>query len=310
MAIRRSWLLAAIATTASLASPASAQQALKESASSPPQDESIVVTGSRVKRVDDSAAVLAMSPPHDGQMARFESPVCPHVLGLSPAYAAVVTDHVRSLARKARIPVAKRGCAANLLIVVADDPSSFIAALRNDYPLAFAMMGPREKSAIDSASGPAIAWRTVAPRRADGGPVIYGSPVAGSGTAYMVPGATMSRLSVPIRQQFTSAYIVLDAAAIDEITLAQLGGYAAMIGLTGIAPDRADPASRSILSLFSDRSAGRMPPPEETDFDRAYLDGLYHGSAGLSAEATARRIARSIRTAADANDADNDSSPP
>lgn len=300
MRARRYFLLAAIVATPLMTSPASAQDGSATATPSPPApDDTIVVTGNRLPRVDDRSAILAMSPPHQGQMARFEQPVCPHVIGLSAAYAAVVTDHVRATARKADIPVAKSRCKPNLLIAVADDPHAFIAALRKDYPAAFDMMTPRQKQAVETAPGPAIAWRTIAPQRADGGPVVYGSPVAGSGSAYMVPGAVMSRLSSPVRQDITTAYVVLDAAAIDRVTLAQLGGYAAMLGLTGIAPDRADPASRSILSLFEDRAEGRTSPPEETDFDRAYLTGLYSGSAGLPAAGTARRIARSIRTGSD-----------
>ncbi len=296
MRARRYFLLAAIVATPLMTSPASAQDGSATATPSSPEPDPIVVTGNRLPRLDDRAEILAMSPPHQGQMARFEQPVCPHVIGLPAAYAAVVTDHVRGTARKAGIRVAKSRCEPNLLIAIADDPHAFIVALRQDYPAAFDMMAPREKQAVETAPGPAIAWRTIAPRRADGGPVVYGSPVAGSGSAYMVPGAVMSRLSSPVRQDITTAYVVLDAAAIDRVTLAQLGGYAAMLGLTGIAPDRADPASRSILNLFEDRAEGRTPPPEETDFDRAYLTGLYSGSAGLPAAGTARRIARSIRT--------------
>lgn len=60
-------------------------------------------------------------------------------------------------------------------------------------------------------------------------------PIHLSNGTYQVPGANMSRLSAPTRQNINLSFVVFDRASLDGLTLQQIGDFAGISGLTGVA---------------------------------------------------------------------------
>jgi hypothetical protein len=68
---------------------------------------------------------------------------------------------------------------------------------------------------------------------------------------------------------------VVDAKRIGTIRFGALADYIAFVGLAQVDPEVDISGAPSILNLFNDRDAGREPVSGLTDWDNAYLEGLY-----------------------------------
>src|SRR5213596_1236714 len=77
----------------------------------------IVVRGTRDRDQQIRQFIKDLTPaPVRGQLARFEAPVCPVVLGVAPKQAAAIEDRIRQVAAAAKIPVARPGCVINVAV--------------------------------------------------------------------------------------------------------------------------------------------------------------------------------------------------
>ena len=225
------------------------------------------------------------------QVPRFADPVCPAAIGLSAPADRIVEQRIRAVAALARIKVGLSGCTPNLLVMIADDPPATLAALHRRHEGLFDALELHDFQRLLQSPGPAWSWQSTEPKRRDGGPIerisqitIAGQTLPVSKGAYIVSNVDLSRLTVAVRQDITSAFVVIDLHAADGLTLTQLGVYAAVLGLAPVDPAKAGRvSSASILTLFADRSDGRSPEPGATGFDIGYLAGLYAGEAGVSA---------------------------
>ncbi|MCA3698828.1 hypothetical protein [Brevundimonas sp.] len=88
--------------------------------------------------------------------------------------------------------------------------------------------------------------------------------------------------------------IIVDVDRVAGVDLGALADYLAVISLAQIDPELDPGPYDTILSLFSE---GASPPPGLTDWDRAFLQGLY--SAEQIDEAANGRIGNVARTMAD-----------
>ena len=272
-----------------LASPAGAQ--------TPPQSDEIVVQGTRESAMKALNAVRAITRGEDGSVPRFEQPVCPGVAGLSNRLAVGVVSQMRDTIAAAGIDLADQDCKANLTLIVSADGKRLIRGLIAKSPPMFGTMSAHDLAVLQSAAGPSWAWRVTDPKRADGAPVEaivsidFGPgepprPVAHG--AYMARNVSLGRLSAPLRRDAVLAFVVIDGAAIDGLTVQQIGDYAV---LRGLAPVRAEaPPYDSILAMFD--SSGK--PTGLTDFDRAYLAGLYAGGNEFMMAQKTRQIAAKV----------------
>ena len=238
----------------------------------------------------------------NGPMARFETEICPRVLGLPADYANVVETRIREIAKAVGPRTANGGCEPNLTVIVAEDGAAALSSLRKNRPLLFGAMTNSEHLRLRRSRGPVWNWYSVDPRRSDGGPVEHmtmisfgeAPPQPVSPEAYIASNVSMSRLTVPVRLDITLSFIILEKRALDGLTLAQVADFSAMLGLSMIDYDRAKAISRpSILRIFS---AGRADTA--TTFDLAFLKGLYAGEPGISFDRRAAQIAAGMTGAA------------
>ncbi|WP_428149551.1 hypothetical protein [Brevundimonas sp.] len=95
---------------------------------------------------------------------------------------------------------------------------------------------------------------------------------------------TGSRLRNEVRDDLTQVTIIVDVDQIIGIDATQLADYLAMIALAQIDPEVDPGPYGSILALFAHPEAA---PPGLTDWDHAFLEGLY-GAEQTSPNARAR----------------------
>ena len=83
------------------------------------------------------------------------------------------------------------------------------------------------------------------------------------------------RLRGGTRDDFDRVIIIMDVTRIGKLRFASLADYIAMVGLAQIEPEAEITGVSTVLNLFADRAAGAEPVARMTDWDKAYLKGLY-----------------------------------
>ena len=281
-----------------LGAPALAQGDAGRGAGEQVAGDEIVVEGQRPDALQTLREVRALSQDIDGNMTRFELPVCPGVAGMPGRLAAAIVGRMRADVQAVGAELAPEGCHPNLTLIVTEDGAALVDGLARKAPTMFGFMTSSQITGLRRSEGPAWVWQATQPKRADGGPVQMldqislgsGPPHHVSKGAYAVPNASLSRLSSPVRRDTGLAFVVLSRAAIEGKSITQLADYGVLRGLARTNQDSGDAAgTQSIAALFA------TPSPEEwTEFDRAYLTSLYSGTNGLTYRQKTREIAQDV----------------
>lgn len=289
-------LLPVVLTVSALAASQPAVTPADQMASQP---DSIVVTGIRPTRNAIYRFVDELTVPVEGQIARFTQPICPATFGLPDAYNRVVEQRLRDDSLRVGIRLADGHCDANVVVIVADDPARLVAKLQRERPQIFVGLEFNQIQDVLRTNEPVRTWQAIEPRGFDGRPLrrvmfIYSSdgpprPVGGSG-AWVNPAASNSRITQNIRPDIVASFVVIDADAVDGLTLTQIADYAAMRALvrTRITPGLKE---RSILGVLD----GNDSIDQLTEWDLAYLRALYRTSNTLSAHTQQSAIAGAMK---------------
>lgn len=247
----------------------------------------IVVEGNRQQNaIQEFVGTASVPVSADNQLARWQSDICPGVLGLQQDQAQAFIDRIALRAYQLGIDTGASGCTPNLMIFFAPDASAFARQLfENDRSL-FAYfyeqnISTRGHEALDDFLNTArpVRWWHVTRRT-----TAEGMRLASSNAREGVPGhslfrdvqslrSTGSRLRQPIRQEFARAIVVIDATQTAGTPIAAMADYVAMAALAQLDPGAEFPGHSTILNLFSAPEAQR--PRELTAWDLAYLQGLY-----------------------------------
>jgi hypothetical protein len=275
---------------------ASSGAAAQEAA--PAASEEVVVTGQRTEEVirafvDEVSVEMGSA----NQLARWDRRICPGVAGLRGRYAQFLIDRMAQRAFDVGLDVGDPGCRANMLIIVTLDPDAMAQDLLDDHPDALGYFSERGQNTLGRTalrgfveSDAPVRWWHVSRTATEGfdeiGETSDGSPpvnfTLGNG----------SRLSRSTHQNFGAAFIIVDARRLAEINsdFGALADYLAMVALAQVDADANTAGLSTILNLFSDETSAR----ELTDWDIAYLRGLYSAEATVSARRQAGDIARTM----------------
>lgn len=259
-------------------------------------DKEIVVTGFREPQQAATEFVDAVSVEHEGQIARFESRICPAIFGLPDDRKAAVERRLRKVAEAAGIEVETADCRPNLVVAVAADPVDFVRTLHKKRPWLFRDLRRAAIERLTGTQAPARAWHLVGRRESDGRRAEHFVDTEGVYLdAHLTPSHQFSRLKKSTRPMLNLAFVVVDLPSIVNLTIPQLADYAAMRALAMTRPNaQLAMDGRSILGLFDDRRAGRAPALSVTAWDLAYLRALYATRSVTTAaqqRATMARIA-------------------
>jgi hypothetical protein len=267
---------------AGLAFPAQAQ--------SPPVDEQlpdpIVVQGERDPAKAIGKFVRALTPaPIGGQLARFEDPVCPVVLGMPATENGLVQDRLREVAAAIGMKIASPGCAPNLYVLVGRDKKEIIEGLDRQFPALLSGLSRGDVRDLIEIPGPVASWQILDRVGADGMPLStarIGSDPTPVRVVWSV--GSPSRISRQTKLKFVGTLITFEAKALNGVTTRQMADYAAMRTFAATDPGRVGPLpAQSILSLFDPGTAPQSAPESVTWWDYAFLRSLYASASALGA---------------------------
>lgn len=241
----------------------------------------IVVVGERLQEMVRSfVGEVATAPSGEQQMARWDRKVCPLIAGLPARQMQYMADRIAQRAHQVGLEAEGPGCRANILIFVTPDASVFAQGIVDEYRTLVAYYstngistlgrGPLED--FTNTTAPVRWWHVNQTVSGDGQSVGGDTP----GTQVMRTSQAPSRVRRMTRQDFLRVLIVVDARQANGITFQALSDYLAMVSLAQLDPEGETTGTPTILNLFSARDSGGAIPTAMTEWDEAYLDGLYN----------------------------------
>lgn len=279
--------LTALIFSAAAAFPAAAQD----------EDEApIIVTGAVERKERIQSFVGALTPaPAGGQLARFETPICPAVLGMPEARKVAVEKRIRTVAAAIGMDVADAAkCTPNLLVLVTRDKADFMKALRKDHRDFFSGLTPTQIGRIQKQPGSAAAWQVELLLDSDGRPILRDEDGAMNAPTNAASVTSPSRLRTAQRPSIMAAAVVVEADALHGLSTTQLADYAAMRSFARADPARlAADAPDTILRVI-DAPAGSAQPVTLTEWDFAFLKALQSSPKNLLAATQRVAIAQEV----------------
>jgi hypothetical protein len=268
-------------------------------------DDEIVVTGkatppTRREVYEQALALSRASRKYDENLARFQVPVCPGVVGFKSQAADIILDRIRSNASRVGVKLAKGKCSPNLIVAIADDGRTLLSNLARTRPQIFSLISAPERAEMLSGTAPVRVWNNIVTLRDDGMPIERSAD--GKEMLPSVWGYT-NRWFVKFHRDIVAALVVFNREDILGMTYVQLADYATMRGLTHTRAADGDEVMPTILALFArdDRAI-----PELTSFDIGYLRSLYWEAA---TEPAATKLLRMRKTSAKAQKEAADAGP-
>jgi hypothetical protein len=249
--------------------------------------DSITVTGNP-DRPDRKEALKALTrgisrlEDADGQLARFNDDLCIVVSGFSGPYNDIVAGRMADDAASAGLHVEKPGCRPNVVLLITDNVSRELRYLgRDGGPAASVGLLDKDLRHLADGPGPAYVVTMTELRSRDGNHLGGGRPPV------MIVNDS-SIINPPTRHDIVGVLVALESSAAMGKSLRQLADYAALRAMARLKDSTMTMGEPSILTLFQDKA----PVAELSAYDRAYLKGLYRGSAAMTGRP---RCARSWR---------------
>ncbi|MDP2260307.1 MAG: hypothetical protein Q8J89_11385 [Caulobacter sp.] len=256
--------------------------------------DSLVVTARPAPEKEVIAAFVATIADETGndRLGRWDRKICPGVVGLRADYARLLVDRIAETAVEIGLEVGEPGCKANMIVLATAESDKLANSMVKDYPEAFAKFDSgirpsrRALKAFTTSKAAVRWWHVIARTTADGQRYQKGDQVRVR---------DVGRLRGGTRDDFDRVIIIMDASRIGTLRFASLADYIAMVGLAQVDPEAEITGVSSVLNLFADRAAGVEPPERMTDWDRAYLKGLYAARRDVRrGDAQEKDIARSM----------------
>jgi hypothetical protein len=271
-------------------------------------EDEIVVTGTRAQELAQAfAGAVAVAPAAEDQYARWNFRMCPSVAGMTAEAAQTLIDHIALRANAVGVGVEPPGCRPNLVIIYAPDSDRLareIVDTRRDL-LGFystddvTTTGREQLAAFANTPRPVRWWHVSRTVTADGQVLSDTRTRVGRGTNDAMAAATgqggaamigngfggaeavraqATRFRRATRQDLSFALLIVDARRVAGLPPQAVADYLAMATLVQLNPDADMSAFPTILNLFADQAAGRPARSGMTDWDEAYLQGLYRAT--------------------------------
>jgi len=238
----------------------------------PPLD-TVVVTGTREAIERQIQSFVGSVTRMDGDLiGRWDDRICPMVVGLSDEQAQFMQRRlidVQNTVRKLKVDK-DESCEPNLFVIVTDEAEQVLASWKERDPGMFRWK-TRLGVSRSNGSGPVRTWHNAIVERSDGGPVINRDRQPP--TVKLKP----SRIESSAVENVRAVVVLVDTRAAGAVTLSQIADYIAMVSLTQLDLTANLGSVNSILKLFSEPRP-ETPPAALTDWDWAFLNGLYRTS--------------------------------
>ncbi|HEY1073767.1 hypothetical protein [Brevundimonas sp.] len=253
--------------------------------------EDVEVTGRRLDTMIRDFIDEVAAPNYNRGLARWSGSVCVGAANLSNDAAQYLVDRVSTVAEDLGLQPGAPGCTPNILIVATEDPQALSQDLIDKSPRAFRAggagmdRGGAELRRFAQSDLPVRWWQVSMPVDSETGMRATRLPSEGfdagddlgrpSQIRNYAPNINIfsaSRLTTQIHDNLFRTVIVVDVTKTDRVSINQLADYIAMVSFAQIDPTADTSRYASILNLFSDPQAASSGL---TDWDKAYLNGLY-----------------------------------
>lgn len=209
---------------------------------------------------------------------RFFQPLCVKVVGMTQDASGTVTDRINRTALDVGLDPPEPNCRANALVVVVDDPRALFEKMLTRRR---GIVGIAEIRDVQTrhlrdelrARKPAVAWNLSTLSNSNGATL--------DGEGYVIATSNSgSRITSNFYRPKSLSVVLYDSTQIKDVTLDQLADHAALhlLGSPRRQIDFDSVAVPSVLSLFA--QGPEAAPAELTQFDKAYLKGIYTLEAG------------------------------
>lgn len=269
---------------------------------------------------------VALSEDSDTALARWDEDVCVGAVGLAANEAQALVDRISARAQAVGLRTGAPGCRANVMVIYAPNADTLTRQIVDERRDLLGFYGDDSRVTagreamedfantprpvrwwhvsttgvgsvrLDAARSRQSSGRTAAAAAGgDGG----GASSADVGSAQDLQGMDAVRVSgsrarAEVRNELSYVLIVVDARRVANVPAAAWMDYVAFNALAQVDPDARTTDFSTILNLFSQADS---PPTALTNWDIAFLDGLYRARN----EASSRQIASIARRMEDRN---------
>jgi len=297
----------------------------------------IVVQAEDVEaRANEFVQLVALAP-SDQLYARWDERICPSVAGLAPEEAQTLIDHIAMRANEAGLRPGRAGCQRNVVIIFAPDSDILareIVSNRRDllgigqddvqtagsaaleefastpravrwWHVSYTVTSDGERlrdTGTTAGQGDINATAALNAAGENGGSIGGDTGIAPNTSTASLTGvegvrSRGSRLGRSTRRDIGSVLIIVDTRRINGLPPAAVADYLAMATLVQLDPNANLAGQPTILNLFT---PGAAPSEAMTDWDRAFVRGLYNGprdsaTARQQRAAISREIADQLR---------------
>lgn len=265
----------------------------------------VTVEGRRLEDLTRDFVREIAAPARNRGLARWRDGVCVGVANLQNDLAQYIVDRVSTVAEDVGLRAGTPGCHPSVLIVAVSDANAFTPAFVAKRPRLFRVGG----AGMDR-GGPALErfktndlpvrwWIVSAPVDDDTRQIavrLFGQ------SAPIINLRGVSSLNTQIVDDTKRAFIIVDVDKLGDVSTEQLADYIAFVTLAQIDPDANASGYMSILNVFNDPES----TPGLTDWDKAYLTGLYEAiRTRRNPNASSMEVASSIVRARRSMDRDS-----
>ncbi len=253
----------------------------------------ISVSGRRLDEATQEFVREVGAPARGRGLARWRNGVCIGVANLRNETAQYIADRDSTVAEDVGLKAGEPGCEPRVLIIAVTDANAFTQAFVERRPRLFIVGGggmDLGRSGLErfKTNDQPVRWWTVSmPVDADTGLIATRLP----GEEAPTVSTFASRLTTQIVDDTKRAFVIVDIDKIGGVSLQQLSDYLAMVVLAQVDPNADTSSYSTVLNVFKD------PGQTEglTDWDKAYLEGLYDATRTRINQASHRNeIASSI----------------
>jgi hypothetical protein len=273
------WKLCAAFFALSLSGSGLAQQSLPST-----NQQEIIVQGTRNRdqALRQFIRAVTVAEPNYGQLGRFELPACPYVVGLGQSQDQMVASRIREVADAVGIETGNQRCKPNVFVIVADDKKATIKWLEH-HAAALLLDANNKPITIPNDDSPAAGWHVLGMR-----------DDAGRDSSFFVFGSVPSRIRPVARPHFLASVLVVESRALGGLTTTELADYAAMRAFAQLDSSKLkQPPAPTILTIL-DAPMGAAVPMSITNWDLAFLRGLYASSLNRYAAVQQSEIRRTM----------------
>lgn len=271
--------------------------ALPARAADTTQSETIVVNGQTPERLQQFVERVSANSAMSDQLARWDTSICTSLAGLPRRQAEFVADRIAQRAMAVGLQPGAPGCQANVSVIFTSNSDEVAQRMFEQDRQMFAYYQETNVATLGQAafneflhSDAPVRWWHVSHTVGADGIALSGDASAGGISNAPVQRASGTRLRSETREDMRRAIIIVDARRVGDAQLAALADYISMVALAPIDPSVNTSGFPSVLNLFA--SSGERPT-EMTQWDRAYLDGLYKTTRNATnTAAQEREIAR------------------